>query len=330
MVVKTSIIEKRGNTMTKESSQGQYSIQLASKISGVGIHTIRAWEKRYQAVVPQRSHNGRREYSDDDIDKLTLLSELCTLGHTIGKIAGLPRTELRVLLEKLGKKANSVTSGDELSLLKEPVNTAQSLQNLYLALECYKLDVISHEISKLKLLLNPRDFALDIISPLLTKVGMAVHEGKLNISQEHALSAILKFHIGHLLYNNQTSKSTKNARIVISAPEGDFHEFGILMGALLCRHYNVPYFYLGPNLPLESLIDAVHSLEVNTILLGSTIAPETKPIGFVNTYINSILRKLPKIKLIVGGNSHVDKTLLTGSGQFVESMADFDKYLKAL
>ncbi len=51
-----------------------YNIQVASKLSGVGIHTLRAWEKRYQVVSPRRSDSGRRLYSQDDIVKLQLLA----------------------------------------------------------------------------------------------------------------------------------------------------------------------------------------------------------------------------------------------------------------
>ena len=30
-----------------------YNIQMVSKLTGISIHTLRAWEKRYQAVVPK-------------------------------------------------------------------------------------------------------------------------------------------------------------------------------------------------------------------------------------------------------------------------------------
>ena len=56
---------------------------MASKISGVGVHTIRAWEKRYKALVPVRDAAGHRSYSKVDVEKLMLLSELCLLGYTI-------------------------------------------------------------------------------------------------------------------------------------------------------------------------------------------------------------------------------------------------------
>jgi len=317
----------------EQSSKGQYSIQLASKISGVGVHTIRAWEKRYQAVTPARNASGRREYSDVDIERLSLLSELCTLGHTIGKIANLPTEELQVLLKKLGKQAETISERKKDMLVSNTViNIEESLKNLLMALQGYKLDVISHEVNKLKLVLSPRDLALNIISPLLREVGEKVLAGVLSISQEHALSSILKFHMGHILFRGSVSKSTKPIRILICGPEGDYHEFGILQAALLCSHYNIPYFYLGPNLPVESLLDAYSSLEGTHLLVGSTVIPDNRSRDFVNQYFETILKNIGNGGLIVGGKDHIDVSRLQKhkSAQFFESMHDLDSYLKTL
>lgn len=318
--------------MESEATKGQYSIQLASKISGVGVHTIRAWEKRYQAVTPERNSSGRREYSDSDIERLSLLSELCTLGHSIGKIAGLPTPELKVLLEKLGKQAdNADYRRQDMQAVQNPVNVKESLTNLMLALKGYKLDIISHEINKLKLSLSARDLALDIISPLLNEVGESVMKGDFSISQEHALSAILKFHMGHMLFRGPQVKSTKPQRILICTPEGDYHEFGILQAALLCNHYNLPFFYLGPNLPVESLLDAYRSLEANVIIIGSTIIPEHKSSDFINSFFETAAKSIGQGQLIVGGNYHIDRARLSKhrQSQVLDSMRHLDEILKS-
>jgi len=313
--------------------KGRYSIQLASKISGVGVHTIRAWEKRYQAVVPDRNPSGRREYNDADVERLTLLSELCTLGHSIGKIAGLETGELSVLLKKLGKQADNVQQRKaDLKSAKSVVDIKESLKNLLFALHGYKLDIISHEINKLKLVLNPRELALEIITPLLNEVSAHVSTGEFSISQEHALSAILKFHMGHILFRGSQSKSTKPYRILICTPEGDYHEFGILNAALLCNYYNLPFFYLGPNLPSDSLMDAYRSLEGNVIIVGSSIIPENRSPEFVNTYVEAAHKGIGNGHLVVGGSNHIDSSKLEKSkkADFFGSMEQLDDFLKNL
>src|SRR5690606_35129408 len=117
----------------------RYNIQLASKISGVGVHTIRAWEKRYQAVTPARNEKGRREYSQKEVERLGLLSELCTLGHSIGQIANLDGSELKRLLKKLGKQTDALDSNVLKSVKMSSVDVDMSLTSLLMALSSYKL-----------------------------------------------------------------------------------------------------------------------------------------------------------------------------------------------
>ena len=52
-----------------------YNIQMVSKLTGISIHTLRAWEKRYQAVVPERDSSGRRTYNDSELEKLKILGK---------------------------------------------------------------------------------------------------------------------------------------------------------------------------------------------------------------------------------------------------------------
>lgn len=311
----------------------RYNIQLASKISGVGVHTIRAWEKRYKAVTPARNEKGRREYSQKEIERLSLLSELCTLGHTIGQIANLDTSELKRLLKKLGKQTSEVESNELKSIKKPLVDIDMSLSSLLMALATYKLDIISHEIAKLKLLLTPREFALDIISPLLMEVGNKVVRKEFSISQEHALSAILKFHIGHSLFKNYTQKSTKPYNFIIASPEDDYHEFGILQAALLCSHYGLNFFYLGPNMPAQSLLDTYQSVEANRIILGATKGVADNNEDFLDDYISKIIKTLNSDDvLLFGGTANYDYERFSGNKKFRSfiNMRAFDNYLKDL
>ena len=41
-----------------------YTIRYVSQRTGLTPHVIRAWEKRYAAVVPNRSAKNRRLYSE--------------------------------------------------------------------------------------------------------------------------------------------------------------------------------------------------------------------------------------------------------------------------
>src|SRR5690348_3173135 len=76
----------------------QYSIKAAARMTGISVHLLRMWEKRYRAVSPSRTGTNRRLYTDADIERLTLLRMATSQGHSIGNIAGLPVRQLQKLI----------------------------------------------------------------------------------------------------------------------------------------------------------------------------------------------------------------------------------------
>jgi transcriptional regulator, MerR family len=48
-----------------------YSIKAITLLTGLPAETLRAWERRYASITPARSDNGRRLYSQQDMEKLT-------------------------------------------------------------------------------------------------------------------------------------------------------------------------------------------------------------------------------------------------------------------
>lgn len=280
----------------------KYPIQVVSKLSGIGVHTLRAWEKRYHLVNPKRNESGRRLYSDEDVEKLRLLSDLCSLGNNIGSMADKSIADLQALLKKLGKK-----EGLDSAIMEEvrEVDIQASLKSLMMALEFYKLDVISHEIKKIILTLTPKDFVYKILIPLLQDVGLRVDRGDFSIAQEHALSSILKFHIGHMIYQSYQQRKKKQSLIVLTTPEGELHEFGVLMASLLCCHYGVNFYYLGPSLPVDALFDAMKSLEADVAILGTTIV--TGKSNNLDSYITKAMKRMGKnMSLWIGGAGEFD------------------------
>lgn len=291
-----------------------FSIQFVSQVTGINAHTLRAWEKRYQAVVPSRNDKGKRLYSDADIARLKKIIFLVSMGSSISDIAKLDDERLAELESQYDKKTPS-----QVSALKKPapqIDINSTLQNLVMALNGYKLDIISHELAKVKESLGPRDFALSILSPLLAEVGDLVENKMLSIAQEHSLSAIIKFHVGHMLYKHMEEADKVDINIIISAPEGELHEFGIMISALLCCHYNLKFFYLGPNMPADSLAEACNQIGAEIVIIGVSRVYDSHPGGALDEYVNSLNGALDdKTKLWVGGvgkaSTFLDQTNIT-------------------
>ncbi len=304
-----------------------FNIQVASQLSGVASATIRAWEKRYNAVVPERAENKHRLYSETDIEKLALLYRLTEIGQGIGKIAHLDLADLKEIYTRLMHRPY-----DEKHVVTpnhDKIDTEKMLGNFYLALAAYKLDIISHELEKAKALMSPRELCLNILIPLFQEIGNKVYRRELSIAQEHTVSALVRFYLGQMIGQHYQKTLLRDELILITTPEGEFHEVGILGAALLCVHYGLKIVYLGANLPAESLAEAANALNPKVILLGA-MRYELSPQQTLDDYMKNLkvnLKCSPNIW--VGGNiqSQVRAGLEKKKIQFFPSLNALDEFL---
>jgi DNA-binding transcriptional MerR regulator len=305
-----------------------FNIQVASQLSGVASATIRAWEKRYNAVVPERGDNKHRLYSERDIEKLALLYRLTEFGQSIGKIAHLDFEELKKIYSQLMHKPY-----EELQVITphhDQVDFDKILNSFFFALSAYKLDIISHELEKAKTLLSPRDLCLNLLVPLFHEIGNKVYRNELTIAQEHTLSAIFSFHIGQMIGLHYQKPYLKEGLILITTPEGEMHEIGILASALLCVHHGIKFIFLGANLPAKSLAEAVNALRPKAVLLGTIKGHEISDHNTLEDYLNVLTNVLTvKTQILVGGNlkPYIRSELEKRKIPFFPSLQAFDEYL---
>ncbi|MBA2744325.1 MAG: MerR family transcriptional regulator, partial [Chthoniobacterales bacterium] len=76
------------------------TIKVVARETGLSVHAIRVWEKRYGAVRPVRAGNNRRLYTEQDVERLRLLHEATQAGHSIGQIATASAAELKKLVRQ--------------------------------------------------------------------------------------------------------------------------------------------------------------------------------------------------------------------------------------
>ncbi len=78
-----------------------YEISAVARLTGISSHVLRVWERRYQVVEPNRSESKRRQYTEGDIQRLSLLKALVDNGHSIGSIAPLSTDQLEERLSSV-------------------------------------------------------------------------------------------------------------------------------------------------------------------------------------------------------------------------------------
>ena len=167
----------------RPEAPARYPIRAASKLTGIGIDTLRAWERRYGAVTPVRDDRGRM-YTEADVARLRLLNGAVEQGHSIGRLAGLSNDQLIGLCTAAG----GVTAPAVDASRRTPLDTTALLS----ALREYDAIGIDQELSRLAVVLRPLDLLQDVLMPVLTKVGDDWHSRRTRIAQEHLMSATMR------------------------------------------------------------------------------------------------------------------------------------------
>ena len=68
------------------TASGLYPIRTVAEITGINPVTLRAWERRYGLIKPQRTPKGHRLYSREHIAQLKRILELVDQGISIGQV----------------------------------------------------------------------------------------------------------------------------------------------------------------------------------------------------------------------------------------------------
>ena len=130
-----------------------YSIKYVSTVTGIGVHTLRAWERRYDIIKPVRSEKGRRTYSEEELSLLKIISELVHLGEPIGTLAKLNPSELTEKWDTLqDMKSLKGTKYERFEYSLIVLRTALSVSNK---------EVIVHELTTLQSEMDARNFTID-------------------------------------------------------------------------------------------------------------------------------------------------------------------------
>ncbi|MEF1201900.1 MerR family transcriptional regulator [Vibrio owensii] len=66
-----------------------YAIRDVSELTGVKPVTLRAWQRRYNLIQPQRTEKGHRLYRQQDLDTIREIQGWLAKGVAIGKVKGL-------------------------------------------------------------------------------------------------------------------------------------------------------------------------------------------------------------------------------------------------
>lgn len=273
-------------------SEVQHSIKFAAQKSGLTPHVIRVWERRYDAVSPDRSDTNRRRYSDAEIERLSLLRSATHSGHSIGNIARLPTEKLRELVSEIAHTEIAKPT----SARKSPVEFIAAALDAIAKPNSSELEDI---LARAAVAFGPHGLLEKVVSPLAQRIGEAWLEGTITAAHEHFASAVIR---DFLLRNSKPYALNGSApTIVVGTPAGQLHELGAVMVAAAANDLGWRVIYLGTSLPAVEIAGAGIQHKARAVAL-SIVFPGDDP--NLPQELETLRKHLPAdTKIIVGGRA---------------------------
>lgn len=267
-------------------------MRVVCRRTGLKPDVLRAWERRYGAVVPERTATNRRLYSDADIARLALLHRATLEGWSIGQVAGLDDRSLAELLRAEGSAAKRAEEAEEV----QP--RAAFLERCFDAVIRLDGEVLAEELDRAVVELGQRRFLSGLVVPLMEGVGEGWEQGRLSPAHEHVATQVVRALLERVLASLHPPSGA--ATVVVATPSGQLHDVGALLVAVAAAGDRWRVAYLGPDLPASDIALAARTLEARAVALSVTYHEVEPDVG---AELRELRRLAPDVALLVGGRA---------------------------
>jgi DNA-binding transcriptional MerR regulator len=230
-------------------------MRVVSRLTGLTADTIRVWERRYGAVAPDRTEGNKRRYNGKQVRRLVLLRRATELGHSIGQVANLRDEELRRIIGE-----TSPDIGSQVSLY------AALVEDYLGAVRRFDVKRAESILTRTAAILPAMTLTLEVIVPLMRRVGEEWRAGNLRVSHEHIISGQLRSLLGTLMRHTEPTPGAP--RVIVATPPRHLHEFGAIIGAFMAASRGFEPIYLGAHMPFQEIIEAADEAGAAAVLLS--------------------------------------------------------------
>jgi MerR family transcriptional regulator, light-induced transcriptional regulator len=273
-----------------------YNIKAVSRLVGLLPVTLRAWERRYGLPNPERGEQGYRLYSEQDVRTLRWLKAQVENGWSIGRAVDY-LNELR---------ASGYDPVSDLSYQPRPAPVEAASPSLK-GLADQLLEALLHFDEPTALEVMRQGFALysidqvlmQVVRPTLVTLGDAWHRGELPIAVEHYAT---QFCMQHLMSMMAAAAPPSHPGTIIAAcAPGEMHQVGLLMLVVMLRWRGWDVKYLGPDLPLDRLEEALRPIRPQILMFTANRVETAEKLE----QLPAILEKLPPPHpvIVLGGQA---------------------------
>lgn len=298
-------------------NEPRYRIGMLARLTGVTTHAIRIWERRYAALSPSRTPGGARLYTDADVQRLRAIKQLLERGYAISAVARLDLPALTRLGPIPGANRRPIGAPAEASRARAVIDELTG------AVGQMDLERAARALTQAANTFSPHDLVVDVLAPALHEIGNRWESGDLCIASEHAASAMLRTQLGALL--SAQAVDTRSP-VICTTPQGEQHELGALLAAVLIAMSGRRVVYLGANLPAAQIAQAARLSKAGGVAL-SVVSLEP---NVARRELEALCKTLPPgVDVLVGGRA-VDELLgLPERVQVLGSLPELESWLAA-
>ena len=244
-----------------------YNIKQAAARAGVSVPVLRAWERRYGIVSPERSASGYRRFDDDAVARVRAMRQLVDDGWSPSNAAAaLISGEVPVPPDVAtdgteAEPGRPAATGPETSGGSAATELADRLVAAAADLDPGSLEGVLDDLFSRG---SFERIAGDLLFPALRRLGEAWASGEVSVAGEHLASAAVQRRLA-LALEGAGRASRSAPRTLIGLPAGSRHELGALAFAVAASRAGMAVSYLGADLPVDDWVAASASADAAVI-----------------------------------------------------------------
>jgi DNA-binding transcriptional MerR regulator len=270
------------------STRAQLRIGELGRRVGVSPELLRAWERRYGLMEPERSAGGFRLYSDADVARVQRMQKYLGQGLSAAEAAR-------------GAIEEAPTSESENVATRSLADSAADLQR---ALERYDEQAANSIVDSALSSFSTETALGEVVMPVLRAVGERWAAGELTIAQEHFATNVLR---GRLLGLARGWGHGNGPIALLACPSGERHDLPLMLFGISLRAAGWRIVFLGADIPASTIEQTAEAIAPAAVVIATTL-PE--PLLAVETELAALAARIP---VAIGGRA-ADPTLVERVG----------------
>lgn len=245
------------------SDRAALRIGEVARRTGLSVSTVRAWERRYDLLDPERTIGGHRLYGEADVERVRAVQRLIDDGWSASKAAAHVRDQRQ---DATVTPLRAIDGHDAADVLTEQLKEA---------FDAFDPNAMERVLDDTFARLEPAAALEEVVLPAIRWVGDDWQQDARTIAREHLASRVISARLTRIL---RTSPASSERSLIAAGPELDEHELGLLAAAVVAVGAGWRVHFLGSRTPRSALEKAAAELRPDLVLIGGVNRDHALPL----------------------------------------------------